>query len=61
MTRPLEWTREEINQFYEAEVAMANVDRIVKETADMRNELESYIHLRYARQGGFERSLVSVW
>lgn len=42
--RPLEWTVDEINRANEAEVGMANADRIVKETADMRNELESYIY-----------------
>ena len=42
-TRPLDWSKEEINKYYEAEVAMANHDRVVRETADMRNELESYI------------------
>lgn len=44
VTKPLEWTKDEINKFHEAEVAMANQDRIVRETADMRNELESYIY-----------------
>jgi heat shock protein 4 len=44
VTRPVDWTREEINKTYEAEVAMANTDRIVQETADKRNELESYIY-----------------
>lgn len=44
ITRPLEWSKEEINMFHEAEVEMANQDRIVSETADMRNELESYIY-----------------
>jgi heat shock 70kDa protein 4 len=43
--RPLDWTAEEINKAYEAEVAMANTDRVVRETADMRNELESYIYV----------------
>lgn len=42
--RPLEWTRDEINKAHEAEAAMANNDRIVQETADKRNELESYIY-----------------
>ncbi len=41
-TKPLEWTKDEINKLHEDEVAMANQDRIVRETADMRNELESY-------------------
>jgi len=43
-TRPLDWNREEINEAFEAEVEMANIDRIVQETSDMRNELESYIY-----------------
>ena len=42
--RPLDWSKEEINKAYEEEVTMANGDRIVRETADMRNELESYIY-----------------
>jgi len=42
--RPLDFTKEEVDKLYETEVAMANTDRIVKETADMRNELESYIY-----------------
>jgi len=44
VTRPLDWSKAEIEKAYEAEVAMANHDRIHKETADMRNELESYIY-----------------
>jgi len=43
-SRPLEWTKSEMDSFNEKEVSMANIDRIVKETADMRNELESYIY-----------------
>lgn len=43
-TRPLDWSKDEINKAFEAEVAMANIDRVVKETSDMRNELESYIY-----------------
>ena len=43
-SRPLDWNKDEINKEFEAEVAMANVDRVVKETSDMRNELESYIY-----------------
>lgn len=43
-SRILDWTQAEINGYFEKEVAMANVDRIVKETSDMRNELESYIY-----------------
>jgi heat shock protein 4 len=42
--RSLDWTKPEIEKAYECEVAMANADRIVRETADMRNELESYIY-----------------
>jgi len=42
--RPLDWSQEAVNKAYEAEVAMANQDRIVRETSDMRNELESYIY-----------------
>lgn len=42
--RPLEWTKAELDGFNEKEVAMANIDRVVKETADMRNELESYCY-----------------
>mmetsp|Transcript_35159 Transcript_35159/g.52268 ORF Transcript_35159/g.52268 Transcript_35159/m.52268 type:complete len:819 (-) Transcript_35159:144-2600(-) len=42
--KPLDWTKSEIEKAYEAEVAMANADRIVKETSNMRNELESYIY-----------------
>ena len=42
--RPLAWTQAEIDKAFEAEVAMANADRVVRETSDMRNELESYIY-----------------
>jgi len=44
VSRPLDWTRDEVNKFHEMEVEMANQDRIVRETADMRNDLESYIY-----------------
>jgi heat shock protein 4 len=44
VSRPVDWTRDEVDKVYEAEVAMANTDRIVQETADKRNELESYIY-----------------
>ena len=44
VARPLSWTPEEVKAANEAEVAMANQDRIVRETADARNELESYIY-----------------
>lgn len=43
-TRPLNFSKDEIAKVNEMEVAMANNDRIIKETADMRNELESYIY-----------------
>jgi len=43
-SRPLEWTKAEMDTYYEKEVSMSNIDRIVKETADMRNELESYVY-----------------
>ena len=41
---PSEWTKAEIDKANEAEVAMSNTDRLVNETADKRNELESYIY-----------------
>jgi heat shock protein 4 len=44
ISRPLDWSADEINKYYEIEVAMANADRIVIETSNMRNELESYIY-----------------
>ena len=44
MTRPIDWSKEEIQKANELEVSMSNTDRIVRETADMRNELESYIY-----------------
>ena len=44
VSRPYDWTTEEVNKYHEIEVAMANTDRVVRETADMRNELESYIY-----------------
>merc|ERR1712038_1122245 len=43
-TRPLEWTKTELDSFFEKEVAMANVDRVVIETSNMRNELETYVY-----------------
>eukprot|EP00548_Thalassiothrix_antarctica_P005052 CAMPEP_0194135114 /NCGR_PEP_ID=MMETSP0152-20130528/5192_1 /TAXON_ID=1049557 /ORGANISM="Thalassiothrix antarctica, Strain L6-D1" /LENGTH=837 /DNA_ID=CAMNT_0038831179 /DNA_START=248 /DNA_END=2761 /DNA_ORIENTATION=+ len=42
--RHLDWTKDEIEKLFETEVSMANADRIVRQTADMRNELESYIY-----------------
>merc|ERR1719410_359544 len=44
ITRPMEWTKAEFDAAFEAEVEMDNHDRIVRETSDMRNELESYIY-----------------
>merc|ERR1712194_787693 len=43
-SKPLDWTDNEISKFSDTEVAMRNTDRIVQETSDMRNELESYIY-----------------
>lgn len=43
-SRPLEFSKDEIMKFHELEVELANQDRIVRETADMRNDLESYIY-----------------
>lgn len=42
--RPLDWTEAEIQKEVEIEVAMANADRIIRETSEARNELESYIY-----------------
>eukprot|EP00579_Thalassiosira_antarctica_P008591 CAMPEP_0201882468 /NCGR_PEP_ID=MMETSP0902-20130614/13955_1 /ASSEMBLY_ACC=CAM_ASM_000551 /TAXON_ID=420261 /ORGANISM="Thalassiosira antarctica, Strain CCMP982" /LENGTH=840 /DNA_ID=CAMNT_0048410995 /DNA_START=37 /DNA_END=2559 /DNA_ORIENTATION=- len=44
IVRPLDWTEAEIQKEIEVEVEMTNGDRIVRETADARNELESYIY-----------------
>merc|ERR1712146_648769 len=38
------YSKEEINGFIEAEANMAQQDRIIQETADARNALESYIY-----------------
>jgi heat shock protein 4 len=43
-SRPLDWTKAEIDSAYEIEVSMSNVDRVFRETSDKRNELESYIY-----------------
>jgi len=43
-SKPLYWTDAEISKFTETETAMRNTDRIVQETSDMRNGLESYIY-----------------
>lgn len=44
IVRPLDWTEAELQKEIEVEVAMSNADRIVGQTADARNELESYIY-----------------
>merc|ERR1719469_1100742 len=44
VTRPLDWSTTRTNALVEREVAMANADRIVRETADARNALESYVY-----------------
>lgn len=44
IARPLDWTEAEVQKEIEVEVDMANGDRIVRETSDARNELESYIY-----------------
>jgi heat shock 70kDa protein 4 len=43
-SRPIEWSDAEVKVANEMEVAMENTDRIVRETANMQNELESYIY-----------------
>merc|ERR1712176_559974 len=43
-SKTLDWSDIEINKFTEIEHGMRNQDRIVQETSDMRNELESYIY-----------------
>mmetsp|Transcript_34271 Transcript_34271/g.82538 ORF Transcript_34271/g.82538 Transcript_34271/m.82538 type:complete len:823 (-) Transcript_34271:1408-3876(-) len=42
--KPLDWSKAEVDKFQEYEVQMGNNDRIVRETANMRNSLESYIY-----------------
>eukprot|EP00578_Thalassiosira_sp_NH16_P017345 CAMPEP_0181110608 /NCGR_PEP_ID=MMETSP1071-20121207/18809_1 /TAXON_ID=35127 /ORGANISM="Thalassiosira sp., Strain NH16" /LENGTH=835 /DNA_ID=CAMNT_0023194399 /DNA_START=115 /DNA_END=2622 /DNA_ORIENTATION=- len=44
VVRPLDWTEAELQKEIEVEVDMSNTDRVVRETADARNELESYIY-----------------
>jgi heat shock protein 4 len=44
VVKPLDWSKAEVDKFHEIEVAMNNRDRVVQETSDMRNELESYIY-----------------
>jgi len=41
---PMECSQKSIDEWHEVDVRMANADRIINETADMRNELESYIY-----------------
>lgn len=38
------WPKSQIDKAVEVEAQMANQDRVLKETADKRNELESYIY-----------------
>ncbi|CAB1106414.1 HSP70 [Ectocarpus sp. CCAP 1310/34] len=38
------WSKSEIDRAVEIEAQMANQDRVLKETADKRNELESYVY-----------------
>jgi molecular chaperone DnaK (HSP70) len=42
--RSMYWTKAEMDAAFEKEVAMSNVDRVVRETSQMRNDLESYIY-----------------
>lgn len=44
ISRPMEMTTAEFEAAVEAENSMASIDRVVKATADTRNELESYIY-----------------
>lgn len=44
ISRPLDWTETEVQREIEVEVDMSNADRVIRETADARNELESYIY-----------------
>jgi len=41
---PIDWTKKQFDELVEKEVSMANTDRIVRETSDARNALESYIY-----------------
>jgi len=43
-SRLLDCTKAELEKAFETEVSMSNVDRIVRETSEMRNELEAYIY-----------------
>jgi heat shock 70kDa protein 4 len=42
--KPLDWSKAEVDKFQELEAQMENQDRIIRETANMRNSLESYIY-----------------
>lgn len=42
--KPLDWTDAEISKFSQMETTMRTTDRIVQETSDLRNDLESYIY-----------------
>ena len=42
--RAMSWTKAEMDAAFEKEVAMTNVDRVVRETANLRNDLESYVY-----------------
>ena len=44
VVRPLDWTETKLQREIEVEVDMTNNDRIVGQTADARNKLESYIY-----------------
>ena len=44
VSQPMDFSKDEIEKFHEMEVELANQDRIVRETAGMRNDLESYIY-----------------
>jgi heat shock protein 4 len=43
-TKAFGLTKQQLKEAFEVETAMANEDRIIIETADRRNELESYIY-----------------
>lgn len=44
ISRSVQWMKPEIDAAFEVEVSMSNADRIVQETSDKRNELESYLY-----------------
>ena len=43
ISRAVQWMKPEIDAAFEVEGSMSNADRIVQETSDKRNELESYL------------------